>query len=157
MTAPERIGGEVKRELRRFGGEGDIAAVVSAWPEVVGDAIARNSWPARIARDGTLHVAASSSTWAFELTQLSGSILPRLRESLGQSAPKALKFAVGQVPEAPALIETEVDAKPLETGPAERAAGASLAAEIESEPLREAVARAAAASLARRCDDRSVC
>ena len=31
-------------------------------------AIAANAWPARIARDGTLHVATSSSAWAFELT-----------------------------------------------------------------------------------------
>ena len=35
------------------------------------DAIARNAWPLRIGRDGTLHVAAASATWAFELDRMS--------------------------------------------------------------------------------------
>ena len=63
----ERIGDDVRRELGQLGPGGAIADVVAAWPEAVGDSIARNAWPARIARDGTLHVATSSSAWAFEL------------------------------------------------------------------------------------------
>ena len=70
MTEP--IGEEVRRELGRFGPGGAMAEIVAAWPVAVAAAIAANAWPARIARDGTLHVATSSSAWAFELTHLAG-------------------------------------------------------------------------------------
>ena len=73
--------------------------VLAAWPEAVGPMVAANAWPARIARDGTLHVNTSSSAWAFELGQLAPEILERLSEKLGESAPKALRFAVGHLPE----------------------------------------------------------
>jgi len=61
----ERIGNEVRRELGRFGSAGQMADLVAAWPGAVGETVAANAWPARLARDGTLHVAAASSTWAF--------------------------------------------------------------------------------------------
>ena len=154
---PHRIRDDVKRELGRFGVGGDLPELVAAWPNAVGETIARNSWPARVARDGTLHAHAGSSTWAFELTQLADTILERLRAEVGESAPKALKFRVGPVPE-PADVEDRASVRRgVLTGPEERAAGAALAAEIESETLRDAVARAAAASLARAAADRSVC
>ena len=64
---PERIGDEVQRELSRFGPAEGMTEIVRAWPSVMGEQIARNAWPARISRDGKLHVATSSSAWAFEL------------------------------------------------------------------------------------------
>ena len=70
----ERIGDEVKRELGRFGSAGRMAELVAAWPAAVGETVAANAWPARLARDGTLHVHAASSTWAFELQQLEAEI-----------------------------------------------------------------------------------
>ncbi len=73
----ERIGGEIERALARSGSRDalPLAELTSAWPELVGETVARNAWPLRIGRDGTLHVAASSSTWAFELDRLGGEIL----------------------------------------------------------------------------------
>jgi len=79
----ERIGDAVRSELGRFGTAGAMADVVEAWPAAVGEAVAANAWPARLARDGTLHVAASSSAWAFELGQLEREIVTRLGEALG--------------------------------------------------------------------------
>ena len=70
----KRIGADVKRELGRFGAAGGMADLVTAWPAAVGEQIARNAWPARIARDGTLHVATSSSAWAFELAHLESAL-----------------------------------------------------------------------------------
>ena len=69
----ERIGRTVERELARGGSRDAIPArrPDSAWPAVVGDAVARHAWPLRIARDGTLHVATASATWAQELAFLS--------------------------------------------------------------------------------------
>ena len=46
-----------------------MAELLERWPGAVGPQIARFAWPARIARDGTVHVATSDSVWAFELGQ----------------------------------------------------------------------------------------
>ena len=153
---PERLGGDVRRELDRFGSAGAIADVVTVWPQIVGPHISENAWPARIARDGTLHVATSSSAWAFELGLLESTLATRLAEALGPSAPKRLRFVPGPLPErgfeAP---ESHRKTTPTVTEQ-HRFAGEQLAAGIEDEKLRELIARAAAASLARPPDDRSV-
>ena len=144
------IGDEVRRELGRFGPQAGLGEVVAAWPEAVGPAVAANAWPARIVRDGTLHVATSSSAWAFELTQLAGTVQGRLREALGTAAPHALRFAPGRLPEAGAPPEEERDRTVPRPSRAARAAADEIAAEVEDSELRQAVARAVAAGLAAR-------
>jgi hypothetical protein len=154
---PEPIGDDVRRELGRFGPESALGEVVAAWPAAVGPAIAANAWPARIARDGTLHVATSSSAWAFELTQLADSIVARLEEHLPAQCPKTLRFAVGTLPEQGS--ETSASRTVPEPDQEARAEGERIAQGIGDERLREAVAKAAAASLAagrRSGDDRPV-
>ena len=47
------LGSEIRAELARFGPQAGMAELVERWPDAVGAAIARNAWPARIARDGT--------------------------------------------------------------------------------------------------------
>jgi hypothetical protein len=152
----ERIERDVRRELERFGAPGGLAAVLDAWPEVVGPEIARNAWPARIGRDGTLHVATSSSTWAFELSQLAPNVLERLHERLAGAAPKALRFAPGRLPEAAHPVAEEVSPKPSAPGPEEVAAATRIAAGIGDEELRESVRKAAALSLSRHRSGRFV-
>jgi hypothetical protein len=152
---PERIGEAVRGELARFGPAGAMGDVVAAWPDAVGDAIAANAWPARIARDGTLHVNTSSSTWAFELTQLRERIADSLAEALGPIAPTAFRFAPGPIPEA-ATEPVKEDARTVSKVPPElQEEGRRMAAGIEDESLREAVAAAAAASLAARAANRA--
>jgi Dna[CI] antecedent, DciA len=152
----ERIGGAIRRELGRFGPvDVDMVEIVRAWPEAVGETVARNAWPARLARDGTLHVNAASSTWAFELGRLGEAILEQLRAKVGDAAPPALKFVPGPLPEPAPPVVDEDDATPFHVGADERLEGAALAAAIEDDELRELVARAAAASLARARSDRS--
>src|SRR5205814_4034444 len=63
----ERIRSVVESELGRFGPVAGMADVVTGWPDGVGEAIARNAWPARIGRDGTLFVHTADAVWAFEL------------------------------------------------------------------------------------------
>ena len=146
---PEPIGGQVRRELSRFAAADGMADIVGAWQEAVGEEVARNAWPARIARDGTLQVHTSSSAWAFELGQLAPDILERLRKTLRETAPPALRFAVGNLPEPePASAEAAGPTVPR-PGPQERAAAAELTASLTDPELRELVARAAAASLAK--------
>jgi hypothetical protein len=145
---PEPIGGEVRRELGRFGPQGGLGEIVAAWPSAVGPAIAANAWPARVARDGTLHVAAASSAWAFELTQLEATVLARLAEHLEEGCPAALRFSVGPLPEAGPEPETSQKRTVPKPTQAEQDEGERIAREIEDEELRKAVARAAATSLA---------
>jgi hypothetical protein len=150
----DRLGDEIERELGRFGPTAGMADVVRVWPEVVGEVIARNAWPARIGRDGMLHVAVSSSTWGFELTQLEAEISRRLRERLGEVAPARLRFSPGTVPERPRGDAAKTRETPLAVSREQRAEAERLAAPIEDENLRKVVARAAAASLARAPSDR---
>jgi hypothetical protein len=146
----ERLDRELRSELGRLGAPdgGDLAAIVSAWPELVGPTIARNAWPLRIGRDGTLHVATASATWAFELGRLGPELELRLRERLRAGAPAALRFAPGPLPEPPAAKPTGRSTT-AEVTPADRAEAAAFTAEIGDEELRELLSRAAAASLAR--------
>jgi hypothetical protein len=138
-----RIGADVARELRRFGAGADLAALVDAWPRAVGDEIARNAWPGRLGRDGTLHVNTSSSAWAFELQQLER----RVQESLGPLAPRRLRFAPGPLP-TPSAQPRERHARVAHPSEGHVAEGARVAAGIDDENLRKVVAKAAALSLA---------
>jgi hypothetical protein len=127
-----------------------MGELVAAWPEAVGASVAEHAWPARVARDGTLTVAASSSVWAFELTKLEATIRERLAQALGDAAPPRLRFVPGRLPEHGAESVTLSQQVPPAPGALARQAGAEVAAAIEDEELRDLVARAAAASLARR-------
>ncbi len=153
----DRIGDDVRRELGRFGSAGAMTDVVAAWPGAVGETVAANAWPARIARDGTLHVNASSSTWAFELQQLEGEIAGRLRETLGEAAPPRLRFAPGALPEAPPENDEAARRPPPEPTLEHARTAHELAAGIASENLRKTVEKAARMSLASAADDRPAC
>jgi len=146
----EPIGDEIVSELRRFGPQGGMADLVAAWPAAVGPEIARNAWPARFQRDGTLVVHAHDSVWAFELAQQAGEISRRLPDA------PPLRFVPGPLPE-PEPGEPSEPAKVAPPATLEQAREAARwAAVIEHEELREIVAKAARASLARAATDRSV-
>jgi hypothetical protein len=149
----ERVGGDVKRELGRFGPASGMAPLVEAWPDAVGREIARNSWPARLARDGTLHVHTQDSIWAFELTTRAEEI----RARLGKAAPRRLAFAPGPLPEPALDVPEEVRQRPPAPTPEQVAKAESLVRVIRDEELRKVVAKAAAASLSRDDNDRSFC
>jgi hypothetical protein len=146
---PERIGDEVRRELGRFGPAEGMTEIVRAWPEAMGEQISRNAWPSRISRDGKLHVATSSSAWAFELAQLEPKLLDRLAEALGDAIPAGLRFAPGKLPEPFVTEEEATAAKPPAPSPEAVQRAEEIAGEIEDESLRKLVAKAAAASLSR--------
>jgi hypothetical protein len=112
--------------------------VLALWPEAVGEAIARNAWPARIARDGTVHVSTADSVWAFELGHQAAEIAARL-------GVEKLRFAPGPLPEHAA--EHVAQPAPRPTPEQERRA-ASIAAQIEDETLRRSVQKAVSLSLA---------
>ena len=143
------LGDEVGRELRRLGPQAEIGAAADAWASAVGPEIARNAWPARVQRDGTLIVHTRDAVWAFELTQRAVEIAARLPNE------PTLKFVTGPLAEPGPEDAEEPPPALLEATPKQAREAAEWAAAIEDESLREIVARAARASLARAAADRS--
>jgi hypothetical protein len=123
-----------------------LAELVERWPEAAGPAIARNAWPARIARDGTLHVATADSVWAFELGHRAAEIAERLGVA-------KVRFAPGPLPSSDAPAPPDAALSP---GPEELRRAAEIAASVEDENLRESVQKAVSFSLARGASDRPV-
>ena len=148
----EPLGPQIEREFGRFGPAAGMGRIVEAWPRAVGAAVARNAWPARTTRDGTLVVHTADSIWAFELGQQE----ERIRAQLGDAAPLAVKFVPGPLAE-PSPTPPESSERQLPKPDREQQArAAALTSAIEDERLRELVSRAAAASLARAASDRAV-
>jgi len=133
----------VARELRRFGPNAGMGEAVAAWPAAVGEEIARNAWPARFQRDGTLIVHARDAIWGFELGHRAAEISARL------PGKPALKFVPGPLPEPGAEQPRPASEGPPSATLEQVEQAARWAARIDDEELRALVARAAAASLAR--------
>ena|SRR5436190_1111039 len=144
----KNLGEDVKRQLERFGPVAGMPELLEAWPGTVGETIARNAWPARIARDGTVHVNTADSIWAFELTSRASEIAARLGVA-------QIRFAPGRLPDASAETARATEKPPARPSEEQLREGERLAATIEDENLRKIVARAAAASLKNGSDDRS--
>ena len=69
MDGLEPLGDVIGGALPETAGRAaDVAAIARRWPEAVGEAIAREAWPARLTPDGELVVHASASVWASELS-----------------------------------------------------------------------------------------
>ena len=118
--------------------------VLAAWEAAVGPEIARNAQPARFQRDGTLIVHCKDAIWGFELGHRAAEISSRL------PGKPALKFVPGPLPEPGAEPAAAGRHEPPPASVEQRSQADAWAAGIEDEELRTLVARAAAASLARR-------
>jgi hypothetical protein len=140
----ERLSDTVRVELGRFGDAGDLGEILERWVDAVGEGIARNAWPSRIARDGTLHVNTADSVWAFELSHQAPEIAVRLGVPGIRFAPGPLAVEDRSAP-APAFAEPSDD---------ELRAAAGIAASIADENLRKTVEKAVGLSLASGRSDR---
>ena len=116
-----------------------MAELVERWPGAVGSEIARFAWPARIARDGTIHVSTADSIWAFELGQRAAEIGARL------GGDHRLRFAPGPLPDPP--VDTAPD--PVFPSDEEARRAAWLTSAMTHEELRESVQKALSFALAR--------
>jgi Dna[CI] antecedent, DciA len=132
------LGDAVRSALSRFGPQAGMAEVVERWPEAVGPAIARNAWPARIARDGTVQVNTADSIWSFELGHRSAEIAAALGVA-------AVRFAPGALPEA----DPEPREWMLEVAPEDVELARAIASSITDEAFRESVQKAVSSGLAR--------
>jgi predicted nucleic acid-binding Zn ribbon protein len=121
-----------------------MAELLERWPAAVGDQIARFAWPARIGRDGTVHVHTADSVWAFELGR-------RAAEIAGRLGVEKLRFAPGPVPSQEPEEPVRGAVRPR---PEDEARAAAIAASITDENLRETVQKAVAFGLASDAVDR---
>ena len=144
----EPLGDQIRAELSRVGADSGAADdAVTAWPAAVGEEIARNAWPARTQPDGTVVVHVRDAIWGFELTQRAAEISERL-----PGRPR-LKFTPGPLPD----TTSEPTPPPsIEASPEHVREAAELTAEIVDPTLRESVAKAIKAALARAPHDRPV-
>jgi hypothetical protein len=140
------IGGALPESAGRAS---DVAAIARRWPEAVGEAIAREAWPARLTPDGELVVHASGAVWASELSHLARQLQGRLEEVGIVPAPR-LRFTVGAVPR---RRDPDPESAPKSAPPADPRAD-RWTESIRDPELREAVS-AAARSWLRRVGPRS--
>ena len=156
LTRPSRSGrggdpwtgsaDSVRRELARFGPQAGLADLVARWPDAVGGGIARNAWPARIARDGTRrdpHLGLGLGVRA----------RPRAAEIAGRLGVPASGSLPGPLPEPAELAPAP---RPPEPTPEQAAEAAAIAASISDGELRESVQKALRLGLARGAHDRPV-
>jgi predicted nucleic acid-binding Zn ribbon protein len=91
--APRPASSALRAALDQAAPKTPLAALQTAWAEVVGEQIAAVTNPVS-ERAGEATVSCSDSVWAQELDLMQGQLLERLRDRLGERAPKSLRFRV---------------------------------------------------------------
>ena len=96
--APRPLAASIGEALERAEPATLLAGVQRAWPDAVGEAIAREATPVA-ERSGVVTVACSSSSWAQELDLLAAQILTKMRPALPPEAPlEGLRFITSDEP-----------------------------------------------------------
>jgi predicted nucleic acid-binding Zn ribbon protein len=89
--APRPAAGALRAALERAAPKTRLAATQAVWAEAVGERVATVAEPISES-GGTLLVACSDPVWAQELDLMQEQLLTRLRERLGEQAPRSLRF-----------------------------------------------------------------
>ena len=131
------------------GPAGEVGAAAAAWPGVVGPAVADHTVPVRRSRAGMLTVVCSSAAWAQELTMRREELVEMLARAAPDAAVTGLRFSVADHVPSAAPVTAKPPPRPAPR-PEDRALGEDAAADVADPALRALVARAAAASAARR-------
>jgi hypothetical protein len=90
----ESLGGWMPSEHDR--GADPVGLLGAAWADIVGDEVARNSQPSRIA-EAMLVVTTRSSAWSQQLSFLSDTIVAAIRARLPAAGVERLRFRVGPI------------------------------------------------------------
>ena len=92
---PQNIGSLIQR----FVSDCDIAAklkkfsIFNHWEEIVGNDLGSRTKPEKISR-AILYISVANSTWANELSMMSGQILGKINSFIGSDVIKELRFKV---------------------------------------------------------------
>ncbi len=79
--------------LQRAAPKTRLATVQSVWVGVVGERLSAAARPVS-ERDGTVTIACADPVWVEELDLMQEQLQQRLRERLGEDAPRSLRFRV---------------------------------------------------------------
>jgi len=95
---PEQIGAAMQPILDRLDREGHFAIVrlAKAWPEIVGEVIARRTEIVSL-KFHTAVVKVSGAMWIQELSLLKSQILARVQARLGDDSVRELRFVQGRL------------------------------------------------------------
>jgi hypothetical protein len=101
--APEPIASTLGSIIDRLDSEGHFAIVrlIQAWPEIVGETIARRTEVLEL-KFHTAVVRVSGAMWIQELNLLKPEILSRLAARVGEDAVRDLRFVQGRLSRRPA-------------------------------------------------------
>jgi len=91
--APRPAATALRSALEQAAPKTPLAALQASWPAAVGERIAAVATPVA-ERDGEVTVSCTDSVWAQELDLIQGELLGRLRDRLGERAPRTLRFRV---------------------------------------------------------------
>ncbi len=96
--APERIGNALQPLLDRIDREGafGIVRLVKAWPEVVGETIARRTEVVSL-KFHTAVIKVSGAMWIQELNLMRAQILSRIKDQIGDDIVRDLRFVQGRL------------------------------------------------------------
>ena len=89
--APRPAAGALRAALEQAAPQTPLAAVQAAWEETVGEQIAAVARPVS-ERGSEVTVGCTDSVWAQELDLMQEQLLQRLRDRLGERAPRSLRF-----------------------------------------------------------------
>jgi predicted nucleic acid-binding Zn ribbon protein len=91
--APRPAASALQAALKAAAPKTRLAAVQAAWIEAVGEQIAAAAEPVAERKD-EVEVSCSDPVWAQELDLMQEQLLDRLRQRLGEQAPRKLRFLV---------------------------------------------------------------
>jgi len=91
--APRPAANALQAALQRVAPKTPLAAVQASWPAAVGEQLAAVAAPVS-ERQGTLTIECADAVWAQELDLMQEALLERLRDAVGDQAPRALRFRV---------------------------------------------------------------
>jgi predicted nucleic acid-binding Zn ribbon protein len=94
--APRPASSALRAALGRAAPRTPLAAVQAAWAETVGERVAAAAQPVS-EREGTVIVECSDPVWAEELDLMQADLAGRLRDRLGEQAPRSLRFRAKDV------------------------------------------------------------
>ena len=90
---PRPAANAFRAALQRAAPKTPLAAIQAGWSAAVGERLAGVASPVS-ERDGVLTVECADAVWSQELDLMQETLLQRLREELGEEAPRALRFRV---------------------------------------------------------------
>lgn len=89
--APRPAASGLRAALAQAAPKTTLASLQAGWAAAVGERIAAVAQPIS-ERAGEVTVSCADSVWAQELDLMQGQLLERLRERLGDQAPRSLRF-----------------------------------------------------------------